>query len=160
MKLFALASLLATVIICPVSEARSIKAQDHYVLRNVTINGVNEGLIADVTLNYVQNTIQVSIVQDICGHYAELPPGTMRCMAMPIPRAELEVPMQKRAYDGCHSFVTSGVDEKRPVDGNRTEITVINHETRFCENVITSLIEVRATTFGPRGGQNVYEARM
>lgn len=160
MKILALASLLATVVICPVSEARSIKAQDHYVLRNVTINGVNEGLVAEVTLNYVENKIQMTVLHDICGHYAELPPGTYRCMAMPIPRAELEVPMQKRAYDGCGSFVTSGVDEKRPVDGNRTEITVINHNTRKCDDVIRSLIEVRASTISLRGGKNVYEARM
>lgn len=158
MKLLALAACaISTLVICPPSEARSIQAYESHNLNNVIINGEQTDLSGRVTINYVENKIQVEIAKDICGHYKDLPAGTMRCMAMPIPQATFSVPLQSRVNDGCGSLLISGAEDLRRADGFRTEITVKNNTHRVCDDVIRSLVEVSARTISPLGTTTVYD---
>ena len=55
MKILALASLLATVIICPPVEARSIQASKQEILRNVEINGEKTPYVGELNLDFINS---------------------------------------------------------------------------------------------------------
>ncbi len=148
MKLFALASALAGIIICPPADARSLQTQESHVLRHVMIDGQPTKHVGVLTINHAASTIKVDIMNDICGHYAKREPGTFTCLAMPVKVTTLEVPLEKREKS-CGSLVLSGSEDNRIRDGFGTEITVMNHSGRICEDVRPFLIEVRATRFNP-----------
>lgn len=157
MKLFAFACAISTLIVCPPTQARSVPASEFHNLNNVLINGEQTDLSGRVTINYVESKIQVEIAKDICGHYKDLPAGTMRCMAMPIPQATFEAPLQKRANDGCGSIISSGMQDFRRVDATRTEISVKNNTHRVCDDVIRSLVEVSVKSTRLDGTTTVYD---
>jgi hypothetical protein len=146
MKMFAIASLLATIIICPPADARSIQRQDHYILHNVEINGVNEGYVAEVIVDNALRTIRLDIMKDRCGYYSvDRDPNMATCMAMPARIASLQVPVQNHGNDGCGSYVTSGVKALNTSNWTRTEIEIKNHTHRMCDDIVPSTIVVRAT---------------
>lgn len=155
MKLLALSAVLASAIISPISEARSIRAYESHNLSTVMINGEKTDYAGRVTINYVESKIHVELGKDICGHYSDAAPGTIRCMAMPIPVAEFEVPLQKRE-SSCGSTVLSGIEDLRRVDGNRTEIVAMNHAGRMCEDYRPYGIEVHVKTVSLRGEEKTY----
>lgn len=142
---------ISTVIICPPSEARSIQTQRHEVLRNVEINGVKEArYVGLLNIDFPKKTISLSIVNDICGQYADVAPGTIRCMAMAMPVEIIKVPLNSVKNDGCGSFVYQGMQNDMPRDGLLQEITFIDNSSRACENVIESVLVIDAKVVAPR----------
>lgn len=145
MKLLALATVLVSAMISPISEARSIRAYETSALSTVIIDGQKTDFVGRVTINNADSTIRVEYGHDMCGYFKDLPPGTVTCMAMPKIEGSFTVPAQKR-QDSCGSIVISGVEDLRRADGSRTEITVMNHATRYCEDYRPYGIEVHVKT--------------
>lgn len=152
---FSLTAILAAAFVSPISEARSIRAYESHNLSTVMINGEKTDYAGRVTINYAEQKIHVELGKDICGHYSDAATGTIRCMAMPIPVAEFEVPLQKRE-NSCGSAVYSGSEDKTPVDGLRTSIVVMNHAGRMCEDYRPYGIEVRVETFNLRSNTTTH----
>ncbi len=142
-------------ITCNTAEARSIQTQRYEVLRNVEINGVKEArFVALLNMDFTKRTIAVSIVNDICGQYADLPPGTARCLAMAMPVEILNVPMESVRNDGCGSFIYEGRKNDMPRDGLYQEVSFTDNSARRCENVMENVIEsllvIDAKVIAPR----------
>jgi|GEM_PF-6297020 len=155
MKILALACVISTIIICPNSEARSMQTQRQEILRNVEVNGEKQArLVGLLNIDFPKKTISLSIVNDICGQYADLPAGTIRCMAMAMPVEIINVPLSSVKNDGCGSFVYQGRQNDMPLDGSLKEITFVDNSSRTCEsmneNVIESILVLDAKVTSPR----------
>jgi hypothetical protein len=149
MKLFAFACAISTLVICPPTEARSLRAYETSALTSVAINGQKTTFVGRVTVNNAEGKIVVEYGHDMCGYFKDLPPGTITCMAMPNIEGRFEAPIQKRE-NNCGSTVISGTDDQTPRDALRTEIVVMNHAGRHCEDYRPYGLEVHVTTLNPR----------
>lgn len=85
-----------------------------------------------ITVDYAKNEVVVELYNDICGSRLPLPPGTFRCMAMPIVVNEYRAPIQSIGTDVCGATVIKASRDARPVDGALTEITVTDFSTLVC----------------------------
>lgn len=98
---------------------------------------------AELTVDTVGKEIIVAIWHDPCGSRRPARPGVVRCMAAAMEIANLRVPLQA-VEDSCGSKVYSGRYDQTPVDGPAIEIRVTDNRTRFCEDMIPSIIVVEA----------------
>jgi hypothetical protein len=143
MKFFALFFLLAA----GSAEAATLRPNLQEVLPNVSINGESTALVGRVTVDYRQHQIRLELFRDPCGELTARP-DEIRCLALAMRVQTLEVPLE-RSYLSCGSEVYSGQKDRTPMDGLRTEITVTDHSTRICKDIVPSLLIVEATSFNP-----------
>ena len=153
MKIFALLAAVCTVIACQPAEARSIKRFTNEVLQNVEINGEKTDLTGLLNIDYMERTINVQIVKDICGQYKDLPPGTVRCMAMAMPVDVINVPFKGNRADGCGSYVTESVQNDLPRDGMYQAVKIVDNKFRTCDDVIESILVIDAKTIAARSNK-------
>lgn len=119
------------------------------ILSQVTIDGVSKpGHVAELKVDLVQNEIEISIYNDICGSFAPPTPGMMRCLAMPMLVSTLHVPIQKTEVS-CGSEIYSGMRDDTRADGLRQEVTVFDHTARLCDDLVPGLFVVQATSYNP-----------
>lgn len=145
-------TLLAIALVLPFAgkpaEARSLRAYETSALSTVIIDGQKTTYVGKVIINNAEGKIVVEYGHDICGYFKDLPPGTITCMAMPKIEGRFEAPIQKREQS-CGSTVISGTDDQTPRDGLKTDIVVMNHQGRYCEDYRPYGIEVHVTTLNP-----------
>lgn len=127
------------------AEARSVQTQIHEVLRHVQIDGQQTPYIGLLDIDFTKKQIQVRIVQDPCGQYADQEPGTIRCMAAAMVRETLRVPLQNVNVDSCNSLRMSGSFGATLDEQSITSIEVADHQRRRCMDKLHDALEVKAT---------------
>lgn len=137
----ALIAALAMIVATP-AFATSLKMEEEIVFQSVEIDGQETKLTGIVTLNLFDHEATVRLYNDRCGSLVPSEPGTYHCLAMPTLAGEFTVKIQVKK-DECGSVIYSGREDRRPVDGAMTQITVADHRERICENVVGELIEAQ-----------------
>ena len=135
------------------AEARSPINFKNLTLSNVKINDdLNERLVVQVELAYLTNTMKLNIFDDRCGSLLPDEPNAIRCKAMAVLVESIETPFTM-IQDGCGTVTYQVVDDRRPVDGNLTEMNFVDHSNRVCENNVPNLYVLDAKITSARGGK-------
>ncbi len=146
MKLFPLISAL-TLAFSLTAQATSPITFQQEVLTKVSINEKETPYVGVLNLNFVKNTMEIAIYNDMCRQFTAQP-GEITCMAMAQLITTIEAPLQSREKS-CGSFIYRGEKDDSPVDGLHTKIWVADHSHRLCKDKVAGEIEVRASQFNP-----------
>ena len=116
-------------------------------LHKVFQDGQETNYVGQVTVNVATKKINVSILKDVCGHFSPND-GLNHCMAMPIAVYTAEVPLLK-VERSCGSKIFIGEDDQSPRDGLKTTITVTDHSSRLCKDLVLSRLIVKIESYNP-----------
>ncbi len=111
-------------------------------------SGVRTELVAQINVDLDAKVIEVKTWRDICGTMLPAKPGTVHCMAMPVPSRTYTV-LLTSVGSSCGSAVYSGLEDKTMVDGARIEITVQDNSTRTCRDIRNATVESNITVYSP-----------
>jgi len=129
--------------------AASPKSVHKYTLSKVYINGERTpGIVGLLEIDERAKLIKAEIYDDPCGKYLS---GSDRpkCLAMPVLRHIIVVPYRDRLVS-CGSLVYKAVEGISLASGARHELSVVDHSTRVCRDLVPSrvIMVFKAYQFG------------
>lgn len=120
--------------------AANPKSVQKYTLSKVFINGEQaHGVVGLLQIDERVKLIKAEIYDDPCGKYLADVPGRAKCLAMPELRHIIVVPYRNRIIS-CGSQVYKAVAGLSLASGARHELSVVDHSTRICRDLVPSRV--------------------